>query len=488
MGRRDYLTRLALGRSPFQASKAMNVDQTAFQSDLANRGGGEHVQLYNLKDRPINPETEARNADMRRAQNSVLALVGVVEQKERTNSINKVHWHTSQENRQRVVRAENERGEALGNLAHVVDILLTWSIDCLIERAQIGLYNPAEPFAKILSSEAHDLLSCGLKDALLKLFPGAVSFAVFGIGRRCSGMLVDILVSKVSEALWTTTKRLRRSEQEVIDGNLQRLEDALRLISDAALLPLLYYASAQRLSLAPVFPLLPPLLSLIPWHPMSVHTFGWISPVAVPGPLLLAKLLLRRDADSLSTCNNGQHTSYQNLRLYPRSFASGILFRNDPLGWILHKSWLARDRLMNWLGWRPNPPQHEQEDMMPPHQPTALASLPTRFIAIQIDSLFIRLLILPFDTIILRSIASSYTISPLPKSSKTITGSSYLTLVSDPRMRSIADTFRLASKVGLGLALNFAAKITVFSGLYVFTRWQGTNVFGWRAGEKAIKT
>jgi len=487
MGRRDYLTRLALGRSPFQAPEDRSEDKTAGQSDLASKVGGEHVQLYNMKDRPINPETEFRNGDMRRAQNSVLALVGVVEQKERADSINEMHLHARREAHRRSIRAENERGEALASLAHIVEILLTWSIDCLIERTQIGLYSATEPFATIVSSEAKAVFSLGIKGALPRLFPGAVSFVVFEIGSKCSAMLVDVLINKVSEALWTTTKSLPRPEQERIDERLKRLENALRLVSDAALLPLLYYAAAQRLSLAPAFPLLPPLVSFIPWHPMSVHALGWISRVAVPAPLLLAKLLLERDEDSHSSFNDGGFTSYQKLRLYPRSFMDDISFRDDPRGWILHESWRARDRLMRWLGWRPNPPQLEQEDLMTTHRPIALASLPSRFIAIQTDALFIRLLMLPFDTIILRAIESSYTVSPLPRSSNAITRPAYPTVWGpSPGMHSIANIFHLASKVGLGLALNLAAKITLFSGIYTFTRLQGTNVFGWSAADKLV--
>ncbi|KAK3109291.1 hypothetical protein LTR53_017611, partial [Teratosphaeriaceae sp. CCFEE 6253] len=85
MGRQQHLTRLALGRSAFQSSgdDEPGGDRTGLHGE-GEATDGRPAQQYDAKGRPVNPATAARNAEMRRAQNSILALVGVVEAAERS--------------------------------------------------------------------------------------------------------------------------------------------------------------------------------------------------------------------------------------------------------------------------------------------------------------------------------------------------------------------------------------------------------------------
>ncbi|KAK0902387.1 hypothetical protein LTR57_019682 [Friedmanniomyces endolithicus] len=118
MGRQQYLTRLALGRSPFleatnEQHADVKVDQDGHDAskteEPAYRG---YTQQYNSKGRPINPTTEARNAEMRRAQNSVLALVGVVESRE----------HSQRESEVELRRANEELREAEDGTGFLLEI------------------------------------------------------------------------------------------------------------------------------------------------------------------------------------------------------------------------------------------------------------------------------------------------------------------------------------------------------------------------------
>ncbi|KAK4986921.1 hypothetical protein LTR66_003820 [Elasticomyces elasticus] len=84
---KDHLTRLAFGRSPFEPLSPAQQAQFSAASTTATATSAEpqtqrrYVQQYDASGAPMNPSSAARKQAMRRAQNEVLALVGVCERK-----------------------------------------------------------------------------------------------------------------------------------------------------------------------------------------------------------------------------------------------------------------------------------------------------------------------------------------------------------------------------------------------------------------------
>jgi hypothetical protein len=78
MGRLSHLTRLALGRSAFgdalrDEDGSFVISNNAHENDAAG-----YVQAYNERGHPINEYTGRADRRLRRAQNEVLKVVGVV--------------------------------------------------------------------------------------------------------------------------------------------------------------------------------------------------------------------------------------------------------------------------------------------------------------------------------------------------------------------------------------------------------------------------
>ncbi|RMY49979.1 hypothetical protein D0865_07176 [Hortaea werneckii] len=191
MGRHEYLSRLALGRSPFETIDRRN-DGSSMQADDGESTEPEGsvqsmhgTQQYNSKGRPINPTTDLRNAEMRKAQNSVLELVGVVERRERSEHSSEMKFRYIHHARQTVLAAEHETGEGIESLIQLlIAPLTTWWSDCLIQRCLIGLYTAKAPFASIVSSMWQTLRTGGLKGTYSVLFPGLIPYVTYVIAQE----------------------------------------------------------------------------------------------------------------------------------------------------------------------------------------------------------------------------------------------------------------------------------------------------------------
>ncbi|RMY31425.1 hypothetical protein D0866_07303 [Hortaea werneckii] len=191
MGRYEYLSRLALGRSPFETIDRRN-DGSSMQADDGEstepEGSVQSVhgtQQYNSKGRPINPTTDLRNAEMRKAQNSVLELVGVVERRERSEHSSEMKFRYIHHARQTVLAAEHETGEGIESLIQLlIAPLTTWWSDCLIQRCLVGLYTAEEPFASIVSSMWQTLRTGGSKGTYSVLFTGLIPYVTYVIAQE----------------------------------------------------------------------------------------------------------------------------------------------------------------------------------------------------------------------------------------------------------------------------------------------------------------
>jgi len=494
MGRQDYLIRLALGRSAFQelddgedmpelgpedAVPAL-VDGTT----LAGQHGG-YKQQYDSKGRPINLATEARNAEMRRAQNSVLALVGVVEKRERVEQHNEMKFRHIGEARQAVLEKEHERGEKLDSVLDLGASLCVWWADCIFHRCVLGLYDTRTPFTEILLSEWQSLRYGGLKGVYSTLFPGAVALLTHLAARACLHTVIEEGINRLSVQTWMISRR--RKTQARINIAMRCVTAGLWLVCDMAVLPLLYYGGAQQLGLAPAIPLLPPLKFLLPWqHPDSFHHFGWAPFIGLPLLRSLcspAALLLTEQAPDYITYEEEPQSRLLTSFQYPPLELTSVELDQptplwDPLSWILHYTYSLRVGVLQWCGWnmtpptyRKNTPGYEKDSTLTldddgkivarTHRSTTMARLPAQVLASHLDGLLEKLVILPFWCLTARAIAMSYMhSSTLPKTLQGLQAAPMLRapfdgwLVNSFRSPASATEFAYyASKVGLSLAL-----------------------------------
>ncbi|RMY01860.1 hypothetical protein D0868_08276 [Hortaea werneckii] len=502
MGRREYLSRLALGRSPFEtidrrndgsSKQADDGESTETEGSVQSMHG---TQQYNSKGRPINPTTDLRNAEMRTAQNSVLELVGVVERRERSEHSSEMKFRYIHHARQTVLAAEHETGEGIESLIQLlIAPLTTWWSDCLIQRCLIGLYPAEEPFASIVSSMWQTLRIGGFKGTYSVLVPGLIPYVTYVIARMCSEALAEDVIRRLSERVLRQTLPIRLRKRML--HFLELTEAGLRLLIDGALLPMVYYATAQQIGIAPAYPLLPPLQYHLPWSPNSFHAFGWkpliglplLRSISSPAALILGQTLLHIESEegiiSSTDLTTFRRPSFGELPDVPKTPTI-----KDPLGWILFQTYGLRRKVVEWCGWTivpsANAPsldaKHEIDVLdgngdgtdgnLRRHRSTALARLPAQHLAAHIDSFLERLVLLPFECIVLRAVAVSCSNSSLPKTLEALAATPTLPgpfggwISQALHSRStIASVSAQANKVGLGLILRLTMGTLLCTGV-----------------------
>ena len=121
-----------------------------------------------------------------------------------------------------------------------------------------------------------------------------------------------------------------------------------------------------------------------------------------------------------------------------------------------------------------------------------MAHLPARWLGMRLDTFVLRVIMLPFERLMLRSIAASFYASSLPGSTAAIEAMPRL-LGPLPSVRNALsgtvqwhDVGSYASKLGLSLALQAVVEVALFGGVYGLVRWQGRKNFGWRKLDKGI--
>ncbi|KAK0258443.1 hypothetical protein LTS09_006702 [Friedmanniomyces endolithicus] len=517
MGRQQYLTRLALGRSPFlEATSQQQTDVNAAQdghvaSKLEKLAHCGYIQQYNSKGRPINPATEARNAELRRAQNSVLVLVGVVEPRE----------HSQRECEVELRRATKELREAEDDTASMLEIAvmlvqrpLTWWIDSMSERYQIGLYDSRKPFTYYLRATLRSACTGGVRDAYSSLFPGGAAGTLHAFARMASSLIVDVTADFIKDSV--SRQGYRSKTVRGLDLALQWVEVAVLRSVDILLLPVGYWSMAQQIGLAPAVPLLPPLRSLLPWHPLSFHTFGWkplvnlpiVGMLCSPAVLILFCTLvsdIQTNIDLPIFDRTAKLSRTERGNLYV--IAEKQLMPRQPFAWLFFPAYNVRVFLLQCCGWnllsmrRDSPSPGVQSyitvrdgvdglQIATFHRTTTLAHMSAQFVASGIDELMFKLATLPIDIILLRTVAISYITSPLPKTLQAASMAPWLyapfgsavpkhSLTWSPLDDTLAQIGACASKIGLSVALWSATRILVFGGLYALVRSQGMRHFGW---------
>ena len=516
MGRHEYLSRLALGRSPFEDIDRRD-DGVSMQADVGESTEPESsvqsmdgTQQYNSKGRPINATTDLRNAEMRQAQNSVLELVGVVERRERSEQSSEMKLRYIHHARQTALAAEHETGEGIESLIQLlIAPLTTWWPDCLIQRCLIGLYTAEKPFASIVSSMRQTLRTGGLKGIYSVLFPGLIPYVTYVVARMCSEALAEEVIRRLSERVLRQALPIRHRKRLL--HFLELTEAGLKLLIDAGLLPMIYYATAQQIGLAPAFPLLPPVRYHLPWSPYSFHAFGWkpliglpfLRSISSPAALILGQNVLHIESEegviSSTDLTTFRRPSFGELPDVPKTPSI-----KDPLGWILFQTYRLRRKAVEWCGWTIVPSSNAQsldakheidvlvgnkdgtDGNVRRHRSTALARLPAQHLAAHIDSFLERLVLLPFEYLVVRAVAVSYSSSPLPKTLEALAATPTLPgpfggWISQALRShsSIASASAQINKVGLALILRLAMGTLLCTGVAKGVCWIGKQSYDW---------
>jgi hypothetical protein len=503
MGRHYYLERLALGRSPFvhglahDASEGHNGSPVQTQSSEIEP---QRSQQYNDKGRPINPATEERNRNLRHAQNAVLELVGAVESEEHDKE---VKFARIREERERVLKEEDERGEELQVVEAAISSATIYFPDAMFSRILAELYPTSEPFADAIFSE---LGTSGNRTStvLNLIYPSLTARVVCAILEMASGAAAAELITWLQIRLMKRFKRNKRLNM-LANG----LCESLLTVIDVALLPLKYHELVQTLGLAPTRPLLPGWRAFLPNDPASPHGFLWrpmvgngpLSYVTSPAVMILAWTFLTRSQDNEYPVAN-QFTSFK----YPAVNTAQSLQstfdnkRPNALDQLLHNFYLLRQSVMHSLGYKlrekeanklhnhvtpleinydptPYPLVHRSNDRGPCyHRSTKLALMSARFLAERIDSFISRIWTLPIEAAMLKTVARSYLSSSLPKTAFAVAVMHNSVLAGHVTPRDLGSRL---SKIGLGIALYCTIEAGVFFAVHGLARWQGIKYFNW---------
>ncbi|KAH0556484.1 hypothetical protein GP486_005617 [Trichoglossum hirsutum] len=266
MGRQQYIARLALGRSAYEplepeesAESLRRLEAALSRSSASPSASGEHyVQQFDSSGRPINPASRIAAREMVRAQNDVLATVGVCYgiAADRGSALSRSK--SERDNLESVMR-ENEVGLFIGAADLGVLFLGNWWLDGIRHRVQVF-----KSFSDVSFNEMFWIQRkrYGLGAMLFAGMPAHIAFMVLNAGRE---YIQSKLISYLHYSNLTSDMKRRKRNRKLI-GYLDRL---LNFSSFFLLSPLMIYSILQTLNLLPPYPLFPGLQAFVPLSPTS---------------------------------------------------------------------------------------------------------------------------------------------------------------------------------------------------------------------------
>ena len=184
MGRQAYLTRLTLGRSPYEAPELDengNFILGEYAHEFDNSDG--YVQQFNIRGHPENRQSHAAARELRRAANDVLSTVGVVVSKKNLESLNEPR--TDEKQRTEEVINENEYGFVPALTDQVLSAVLPLWMAGMRRRILVFCSYASLPLTAIVRSEIRTL---GIHGAMFS-----------GIGTHLAATLLQNFSNEVAE-------------------------------------------------------------------------------------------------------------------------------------------------------------------------------------------------------------------------------------------------------------------------------------------------
>ncbi|TIA40830.1 hypothetical protein D6C78_02272 [Aureobasidium pullulans] len=485
------------GRSPYEPTPE------AAESPL--QPTSPRQQQYNARGEPIDPLTTRHNEAMIAAKNEVLAAVGVCEKKDKLidnleeeliNDNQRVRF-TDQE--WKIIKeGEDDYGELIRMIAETSRNVLTWWIMSLRKRVQVGLISSDLSFIEILIRERANLTSNGILGAIRYLTVGGFSEVVSQLMLTFAdwylGEYVLELSKKVIRLKASTRKRFMLLR--CVNYGYKTLNALVHL----SIYSLSSFSCLQQLGLISSTSFLPPKSWLLPWSPSSPLHWAFLDSKSNGGSRM--KSLLLSPAALWLTMSLLQHSAASAYGHVPLFEYSCILGPHNAVS--LPQASDADDtnlltpfsRLRNWilqsLGWAPVPAIQEKgvQDLMSDgeygreretrqrqtatrYRVTELSTLPSNLLALNLDYLIWAILMLPLDTVHLRTLASLFLSSPTAR----IGIQDGLSAGLVPR--SAATRTGMVNTIGLCLALEFTLDTAVWGGAFLWAKYIGTSRYHW---------
>ncbi|KAJ5215942.1 uncharacterized protein N7498_002349 [Penicillium cinerascens] len=148
MGRRAYLNRLALGRSPYEPPETAVIDPSSPVRRVSNVHSDNYMQQYDARGHPVNPESKVLGRELRRAKNDILSTMGVVVSGEDRNA-------NSSNDQEKInqIAAENDFGLVITTIDQLFVFLGTWWSSSLTGRIQTYRHYTHAALLEVIRSE-----------------------------------------------------------------------------------------------------------------------------------------------------------------------------------------------------------------------------------------------------------------------------------------------------------------------------------------------
>lgn len=139
MGRLSHLTRLALGRSAFGEALRDEDGNFIISEHAAENDAAGYTQQFNDRGRPINDQTIRADRRLRRAQNEVLKVVGVVRSKHDKYYRDTRQHQLTNEQLVDLVSIENASGRLLQTASPLAMDVVSWWVMSFRSRIMVRI-------------------------------------------------------------------------------------------------------------------------------------------------------------------------------------------------------------------------------------------------------------------------------------------------------------------------------------------------------------
>lgn len=492
-------------------------------------------QLFNEKGIPINPATTATVESQIRAKNEVLEAVGVCERRnELSNVLSRTRKQRSTLGLRESCRQEEDNDARFLHMTARFSHLWqeAWLIG-LRYRLQVSIAIIA------LTDHADYALKAGLVDVYM---PFSLIFAhewrmlsshgIMWVSRRaCMTMTPPILAATAS----VLGRRCMRTLEQLVAGSSLQIDTQIRLLKVLVYLQDLYVYHSMRsweqdrdVAVTDIFRRID--LPSIALAPLTIAVgLKLLNPTDTPSSMLSLRCLLPWDPTSPLqwACSSGPTSASFFQRLGHLAAAPlplmligsmihkhvGDLYRNVQFASAERSRFTgARDKILALLDWSDsleknsnNVEQTSNDRSLSGSTNSGLASqiftvhtkltdLPSSFLRSEYEQIFWTIAYIPFESLFLRSLTTSYLQffplrnGSLPRRSiyglyTSFGGGPFGRLVSSPGSQTMTNAINYASKIGLMIALQAAMACIGWGALYLVTRGIGVLKFHWKRSQ-----
>jgi len=470
------------------------------------------VQRYDTRGNPVNPQSKSLQEAQIRAKNEVLEAAGVCERKNKRSSSSE-YVRLSPEEWAILRDVENECGSDLFFFADIAHLTCSWWIETLLSRIQTGFVDSSVPFSTTLISEWQKLSSNGVRPAFDYLSSGALMGALHRMIMAYSDDSIHAFFADFRSTI-RRLKQLSGPAKRFLIHHTRHLKNFTQTLLLLFLSPLPIYSALAQLHLYSSSYGLPPATSFVPWHPSSPLVWAWTSGPETaalstrfynlstsPVSLVLVMNALYDWIDHTGAAfEEGEQPSILGPPTQP---GLSIGHSEVETSWFLRPILWTRDHVLDFLGWSPRTWDRVTEsrkredsadtrekarlrsrsDPLGPisYRRSGLAFIPAELLSRRLHGLVCRVMLLPLEGLVFRSVATSWLQSGLPGVSAVSIPPLSLSSVLSSRDWGAGGMSGYASKVGLCVGLHAVMDSVVWGFVYRAVVHYGVSRFHWGA-------